>query len=79
MIYKEFESILVLEDNGNQNSKESYTKKYQKFIACSYCGNNSKGCVLEIDLQYPKELRELHKDYPIAPDKIEIKVGMLSN
>ena len=37
MIYKEFESILVLEDNGKQNSKESYTNKYQTFIACSYC------------------------------------------
>ena len=24
------------EDNGKQNSKESYRKKYQKRIACSY-------------------------------------------
>ena len=28
--------MLVLEDNGKQNSKESYTNKYQKHIACSY-------------------------------------------
>ena len=27
-----------------------------------------KGCVLEVDLEYPKELRELHNDYPLAPD-----------
>ena len=33
----------------------------------------SKVCVLEIDLEYPKELCELHNDYPLAPDEIEIK------
>ena len=36
IIYAHFESILVPEDNGKQNPKESYTKKYQKHIASSY-------------------------------------------
>ena len=36
MIYAGFESILVPEDNGKQNPKESYMNKYQKHIACSY-------------------------------------------
>ena len=35
--------------------------------------------VLEVDLEYPKELRELHIDYLLAPDKIEIKREMLSD
>ena len=39
MIYADFESILVPEDNGNQNPNESYTNKYQEHVACSY-GNN---------------------------------------
>ena len=43
-----------------------------------YTNNNSKGCVLEAYLQYPKELRELHTDYHLAPDKIDIKREMLS-
>ena len=43
-----------------------------------YTSNSSKGCVLEVDLEYPKELRVLHDDYPLAPDKIEIKREMLS-
>ena len=30
------------------------------------------------DLEYPKELHKLHSDYPLAPDKIEIKREMLS-
>ena len=36
IIYADFESILVPEDNGNQNPNESYTNKYQKHIASSY-------------------------------------------
>ena len=36
MIYADFESILVPEDNGKQNPKKSYINKYQKYPACSY-------------------------------------------
>ena len=36
VIYADFESILVPEDNGKQNSEEAYSNKYQKHIACSY-------------------------------------------
>ena len=43
-----------------------------------YTSNNSKGCVLEFDLEYSKELHELYNDYPLATDKIEIKREMLS-
>ena len=35
MIYADFESTLVPEDNGKQNLNESYTNKCQKYIACS--------------------------------------------
>ena len=33
----DFENILVPQDNGKQNSNESYTSKYQKHVVCSYC------------------------------------------
>ena len=36
MIYANFESILVPEDDGKQNPDECYTNKYQKHVACSY-------------------------------------------
>ena len=36
MIYADFESILVPEDNGKQNTNESCTNKYQKHVSCSY-------------------------------------------
>ena len=35
MIYADFESILVPENNGKQNPDVSYTSKYQH-VACSY-------------------------------------------
>ena len=43
-----------------------------------YTSNSSIGCVLEVDLEYRKELQELHNDYPLAPDEIEIKRKMVS-
>ena len=36
MTYVDFQNILVLEDNGKQNSNESYTNKYQKNVVSSY-------------------------------------------
>ena len=27
-------------------------------------------CILEVDLKYPKELHDLHNDYPLAPERI---------
>ena len=39
----------------------------------NYTSNNSKGCVLEVDLEYPKKLCQLHNDCPLAVDKKEIK------
>ena len=44
-----------------------------------YTSDSSKGCFLEVDLDYPKGLRELHNDYPLAADEIEIKKEMLSD
>ena len=43
------------------------------FDSNKYSSNSIKGCVWEVGLEYTKELRELHNNYPLAPDKIEIK------
>ena len=43
-----------------------------------YTINRSKECVLEVDLEYPKKLLKLHSDYPLSPDKTEIKIEILS-
>ena len=50
----------------------------KEFDLNTYTSNSLKGCVLEVDLEYPKELRKLHNDHLLAPDKIEIKRQILS-
>ena len=35
-----------------------------KFNLDIYDDNSCRGCVLEVDLEYLKELHELHNDYP---------------
>ena len=44
----------------------------KEFDLNEYTSNSSKECFLEVDLEYQKELQELHNDYSLAPDKIEI-------
>ena len=44
-----------------------------------YKEDSKKGLILEVDLEYPKELHDLHDDYPLAPEKIKVTYDMLSD
>jgi len=35
-------------------------------------------CILEVDLEYPEELYNLHNDYPLAPENIKLKGSTIS-
>ena len=41
--------------------------------------NWSDWYILEVDLEHPDELHQLHNDYPLASEKVEISQNMLSN
>ena len=41
--------------------------------------NSSISYILDVDLEYPSKLHDLHNDYPLAPEKLEINPNMLSS
>ena len=45
----------------------------------SIADDGEKGYILEVDLEYPEELHDLHNEYSLAPEKTLINEDMLSN
>ena len=53
-------------------------KEIDKFDANSIAENSSDGYISEVNLKYRDELHELHNDYPLSPEKLEISDDKLS-
>ena len=49
-----------------------------KFNLALIVENNSDGYTLEVDLEYPNDVHNVHNDYPLAPGKLKISKDMLS-
>ena len=61
------------------NFKWLSQKKIEKTTLGKYTENNNKGLILEVDLEYPQELHNLHNDFPLGPEKIKVAKDMLSD
>ena len=81
--------IMYLDDNNlhgwavsqylSTGSFRWLTEKEINQIDLGKCKEDSKkGLILEVDLEYPQELHDLHNDYPLAPDKMKVTKEMLS-
>ena len=53
-------------------------KEISKIDLGKYKTDGKKGLILEVDLEYPQELHNLHNDYPVAPEKVKVSKNMLS-
>ena len=53
-------------------------KQIDKIDLTKYKEDSDKGIILEVDLEYPEELHDLHNDYPLAAEKIKETKKMLS-
>ena len=53
-------------------------KQIDKTNLAKYKEDSKKGLILEVDLEYPKELHELHNEFPLGAEKIKVNKEMLS-
>ena len=69
-----------------RNTKVLFFMQCTEFDFNKYTINSSKGCILEVDLKYTKNLQELHYGHPLAQEikkemlsKYQVKIADLSN
>ena len=58
--------------------KFKWLENIDEFDINSINEKSDTGYFLEVDLEYPDELHELHNDYPLAPEKLAVSSDMLS-
>ena len=55
-----------------------WVEDFTSLDVMSVADDGEMGYILEVDLEYPKELHDLYNDYPLAPEKMTIHPAMLS-
>ncbi|XP_078355713.1 uncharacterized protein LOC144640434 [Oculina patagonica] len=54
-------------------------KQIDETNLAKYKEDSNKGLILEVDLEYPNELHNLHNDYPLGAEKVKVTKDMLSD
>ena len=56
-----------------------WLENIDNFDIMSVNDKNPIGYFLEVDLEYPEELHELHNDFPLAPEKLTVSNDSCQN
>ena len=54
-------------------------KEINNIWLAKYKEDSKKGVILEVDLEYPQELHDIHNECPLAPEKMKVTKEMLSS
>ena len=54
-------------------SNEKNVSKFDEEFTKNYDEDSKKGYILEVDVEYPKDLHNLHSDLPLLSERIKIK------
>ena len=58
------------------NFKWMTDKEISKINLGKYKAGGKNGLILEVDLEYPQELHDMHNDYPVCPEKVKVSKNM---
>ena len=51
---------------------EKNTFKFDEIFIKDYVEDGDKGYIFEVDVEYPKDLHDLHSDLPFLPERMKI-------
>ena len=60
------------------NFKWMTEKEINRVDLGKYKEDSKRGLISGVDLEYPQELHDLHNDYPLCPEKLNVSKDMLS-
>ena len=65
--------IRAINLNLNKFEKMEDTSQFNEDFTKNYNEKRDEGCFLEVDIQYPKKLHELHNNLALLPERMKIE------